>query len=123
MVFKWILLLIHFTLVTSNVWYISPSGNNANSGSSPSAPFADLVTALAQARSGDTIYCAAGSYSGTSNTGLEIAIANLTIIGQSGSSSTIFLGQNTLSTVFSLADPISFQVSKLSVKFQAKKLI
>ena len=122
MVFKWILLLIHFTLVTSNVWYISPSGNNANSGSSPSSPFADLVTALAQARR-DTIYCAAGSYSGTSNTGLEIAIANLTIIGQSGSSSTIFLGQNTLSTVFSLADPISFQVSKLSVKFQAKKLI
>src|SRR3990167_4884146 len=105
---KWILLFAQLTLVTSNVWYISPLGNNANSGSSPSSPFADLVTALSKATRGDTIYCAAGSYSGQNNTGIEIAIANLTIIGQSGSDSTFFLGPG---TIFTLKNAMSFQVS------------
>ena len=43
-------------------YYVSPSGSDANSGTSPSAPFKTLQHALDVVQPGDTIHLAAGDY-------------------------------------------------------------
>ncbi|MBQ4218475.1 MAG: DUF1565 domain-containing protein, partial [Butyrivibrio sp.] len=43
-------------------WYISPSGNDSNAGTSTSAPFKSLMRAQDAASSGDTVYIMGGTY-------------------------------------------------------------
>jgi hypothetical protein len=47
---------------TSNPWWVSPSGNNSNSGTSPEDAFLTINYAISQASSGDVITIADGTY-------------------------------------------------------------
>ena len=95
-----VLLFFFLYLTQATNWYISPFGNNNNSGSSSTSPLADLKTALNKAAAGDTIYVGTGTYSGTNNIGLSISGMN--VIGTSGSATTVFLGTSTTSSIFKL---------------------
>ncbi len=43
-------------------WYVSPSGNDSNAGTSTSSPFKSLMRAQEAASSGDTVYIMGGTY-------------------------------------------------------------
>lgn len=81
-------------------WYISPFGNNNNSGTSASSPLLYLTNALTKASQGDTINVAAGLYVGANNVGLKVS--GVKIVGTSGSAATIFQGTPTTPVIFQL---------------------
>lgn len=63
---KKIVLFIALTLATLTLhatsYYISPSGNDKNNGTSKATPFASLATAQSKVKAGDVIYILPGTY-------------------------------------------------------------
>ncbi|MBS1716455.1 MAG: right-handed parallel beta-helix repeat-containing protein [Armatimonadetes bacterium] len=74
-------------------WYVSPTGNDSNLGTSGS-PFKSIQKGVTVAGSGDTIFLLPGTYSGSDNRGITIATSNLTIASTGGSATTIIDGSN-----------------------------
>jgi len=97
----------------ASTYYISPLGNNQNSGTSPSSAFYDLATALNVCNRGDVIQAAAGVYSGNNN--IHLFLDGITLIG-AGSTKTIFQGNiNELEDyIFLLSNFGSIQVCNYS---------
>lgn len=93
----------------ASTFYISPFGNNQNSGTSPSSAFLDLETALNAAAKGDIIRAAAGVYTGSANT--DLTINGVTLIG-AGSTKSVFQGSSSTRAdyIFILTDSGSVQV-------------
>lgn len=60
--------------------YVATNGSNSNPGTSTD-PLADLATAVAHARYGDTIYFSSGTFTGPQNIGLSLE--HLNIVGSS----------------------------------------
>lgn len=48
---------------SNNIYYVSPNGNDSNSGLNRNEPLASIQTAYSKTISGDTIYCLSGIYS------------------------------------------------------------
>jgi len=63
---------------SANSWYVSPFGNDMNSGSSESNPFKTISKAVASTSVGDTVYLEEGAYGGPLNQAIYIN-ANITI--------------------------------------------
>jgi len=61
---------------TPSTWYVSPQGNNSNSGNVDTLPLLTLVQAIVNASNGDTIYLMNGShiYTSTININKELTI-------------------------------------------------
>lgn len=57
-------LLSYMSLANAATYYVSPAGNNANSGTSTLAPWKTITFALNQANDGDVINLMAGTYTG-----------------------------------------------------------
>lgn len=107
---KWIFLLCIFACsCVATSYYISPFGNNENSGSSPSSAFLDLATALNVSSPGDVIHAAAGTYTGNDN--IYLPLDGVTLIG-AGSTKTIFQGNTNVleDYIFLLSNYGSIQV-------------
>ena len=104
---------IFVVLVSAETWYISPFGNNNNSGSSPGDAFFDLHTALLAASPGDTVRVASGYYSGSSN--IFLTLNGISLVGTSGSSVTVFEGTTSsrMDYIFQLTNGSSIQVCLL----------
>ena len=60
-----ILLLIHFTPVSASTFYVSPTGNNSNKGTSEDLPFQVVQYAIDRMTAGDTLIILDGFYTGT----------------------------------------------------------
>jgi hypothetical protein len=78
-------------------WYVSPSGNDLGSCSSPSAPCATINGAIGKATSGDIIYVATGSYTGTDLTPEVVRVDRDAIL--SGGWNAAFTSQDGVSTI------------------------
>jgi len=63
---------------SANSWYVSPFGNDNNSGSSASSPFKTISKAVAGTSAGDTVYLEEGAYGGPLNQAIYIN-SNITI--------------------------------------------
>jgi uncharacterized repeat protein (TIGR01451 family) len=61
--------------------YVAPGGNDSNSCTSPAAPCATINGAIGKAGSGDTIYLASGSYTGT---GTEVVFVDKSVLLSGG---------------------------------------
>jgi hypothetical protein len=94
-----ILFLVHFSHLFAENWYVNNNstsgdiyctaiGNNANSGSLPSAPKATLQAAIDAASAGDVIYVDVGTYTGDGNRNIAFN-KEITVIG-AGTLNTIF---------------------------------
>ncbi|MCC6462170.1 MAG: DUF1565 domain-containing protein, partial [Saprospiraceae bacterium] len=62
------------TNLSAAIWYVKPTGNNANTGSSWGQAFQTIQQAIASAAAGDQIWVAAGTYKPTTGTDRTIAI-------------------------------------------------
>ena len=76
-------------------WYVAPGGNDADSCLSPAAPCATINGAIGKATSGDTIYVAAGTYTGM---GYEVVLLDRSLV-LSGGWNAAFAGQEGVSTI------------------------
>jgi len=76
-------------------WYVAPGGSDSNSCLSPAAPCATINGAIGKASSGDTIYVAVGTYTGT---GDEVVLIDRDI-ALSGGWDTAFGSQSGMSTI------------------------
>jgi len=52
----------HIPLFSGEIWYVSPAGDNANSGDNPHEPFLTIGHAVTTAAAGDAIVTVAGTY-------------------------------------------------------------
>ncbi len=79
----------------SGPWYVASDGSDGNSCLSPAAPCATINGAIGKAVSGDTIYIAEGTYTGS---GTEAVLINKDIT-LSGGWDAAFAGQTSMSTI------------------------
>ena len=115
---KLCIVLAFVSLSFQATWYISPFGNNNNSGTTPTSPFFDLKKALSVANDGDTIKAASGYYSGSTN--VQLTISGIHLVGSAGSAVTVFQGSSTSSTssyIFTLTNGATVQVKKFILQF------
>jgi hypothetical protein len=63
-------------LPVNGPWYVATTGNDAQTCTSPATPCATINATLSKASSGDTVYVAAGTYTGS---GSEVVLINKTI--------------------------------------------
>lgn len=91
-------------IVQGSTWYISPSGNDTNTGSSQ-APFLSLSAALDACSEGDTISVANGVYTGSDNIGLSFT-TNVTVVGESLSA--VFQANLTTGAIFNAKAEVHF---------------
>ncbi len=78
----------------ATTYYVSPSGSDANSGTSPSSAWATIGKANATLRAGDVVQVAAGSYSGTiqpANAGASVG-NRVTYIGNPADPASVTVG-------------------------------
>ena len=80
------------TVTNGNSWYVKSTGSDLYSGTE-SSPFKTLSKALNNAKDGDTIYVAPGTYTGTSNVKLTIS-KSVSIERWGDSGDVIFDGQS-----------------------------
>jgi len=76
-------------------WYVSPSGNDANSCSMPASPCLTINGTISKATAGDTVLVAIGTYT---NSGAEVVLVDKSIT-LSGGWNASFTTQNSLSTI------------------------
>ncbi len=73
-------------------WYVSPSGSDSNSGTSPSTPFRTLNKGRDMAQAGDTVYIMNGTYYNTGfGTGNVNNLGTAFLINKSGSAAVGYL--------------------------------
>lgn len=72
------------TAPSGRILYVSPDGNDDNTGLDPLAPLETLAQAITLAEAGDTIYLAPGEYAEAVTISRSDAHANLTIVGAGG---------------------------------------
>ena len=77
-------------------WYVSPSGNNANSGTSAASPFQTINHAASVAAAGGVIYLAAGTY-GDEQGVISLGSKNLSFVG-AGIGASVIRAHSTLTT-------------------------
>lgn len=77
-------------------WYVSPTGNNANAGTSAGAPFQTINHAASVATAGGVIYLAAGTY-GDEQGVISLGTKNLNFVG-AGRTSTIIRAHSSLTS-------------------------
>jgi hypothetical protein len=68
------------TLTAQNHWYVSPSGSNANSGTSAGSPFQTINHAASVATAGDVLHLAAATF-GDEQGNVLLGTKNLTLVG------------------------------------------
>ena len=96
-------------------YYVATTGNNSNSGTTPSAPLLTVTKAASKVKAGDVVYIAEGTYSE-----MDITPAN------SGSAAgyIVFCPLNdSAKVVFSSADGMSDDVSKSVFKLTSKSYV
>ena len=81
--------------MTNAAWYVSPSGNDSNSCSVPASPCLTINGAISKAISGDVIFVATGTYTGS---GSQVVLINESVT-LSGGWSAGFISQSGLSTI------------------------
>ncbi len=85
----------HQTVHAAGSWYVSTAGNDNIDCQSPNTPCATINGAMGKASSGDTVYVAAGTYTGA---GDEVVLINKDITLSGGWDAT-FSAQSGLSTI------------------------
>ena len=84
-------------------WYISPSGSDSTGNGSSGNPWLTLAQANSQASSGDTVMCAAGTYSLSAQISITKSL-NIIGSGTTGTAGAIFdWGGNTRATCISVS--------------------
>jgi len=94
-------------------WYVSPTGNDDNSGTM-NDPFQTLTGALVHVVDGDTIVMMPGTYSGIDNTDLEIE-SNVTISSQNGVDTVTIDVSDVGGDIFTVSTGVSLTLVELTI--------
>jgi len=118
-----LLFLLQASSAPAATWYISPTGNDSNSGTSTNAPLATLPAAQTLASSGDTVYIMAGTYYPTTTYPVELGVyVPVILINKNGITYKAMPGTRPVFN-FSLVNPTgervaAFWVTASNVTFQ-----
>ncbi|MBS1718041.1 MAG: hypothetical protein JSS72_09970 [Armatimonadetes bacterium] len=97
----------------ATTWYVSPTGNDANAGTSAGAPFQTIQRGINIAVLGDTVKLLPGTYSGAGNVSSSVPTSYLTITSTAGAGSTIIDGGG--SAVLAVSG-LGFQLSGVTIQ-------
>lgn len=88
-----------FTTGANTIWYVEKSGNDANSGTSPSDPLLTIQAAIDSASSGDKIYVGPGTYTQSLTVDVDVELK-----GNAGADSTSIEGTSNIAVTLASDD-------------------